>query len=106
MIVQEPKSENPIAIIGRRFFNPSTPTEHPFSTGELELIFRNRFGNVSVEYFYLFSPLCFIFEKIDLLKVPTLEFITFKVFDLIDKVLLSFNAFKKLSWVEVVWSIK
>ncbi len=106
MIAQEPKSENPIAIIGRKFFNPSTPTEHPFQIGELKNIFFKIFGNVHTEYFNLISPLCLTFGQIKFLDSKRLKNVSFKILDPFDKLLLSFNSMKKYSWLEVVWSTK
>lgn len=106
MIALEPKSENPIAVVGRKFFNPSTSTEHPFRTGELENIFKEIFGNFNVKYFNLFSPLCFTFGKIRFLRFNLVKNITFQLLDPIDKFLLSYDLIKKYSWVEVVWSYK
>jgi len=106
MIAQEPKTENPIAIIGRKFFNPSTPTEHPFQTGELKNIFNEVFGNVHTEYFNLISPLSLTFGQIKFLDSKMMKTISFKILDPLDKLLLSFNSMKKYSWLEVVWSTR
>ncbi len=106
IIAQEPKAENPIAVIGRKFFNPSTPTEHPFKTGELKEIFSDIFGNAHVKYFNLVSPLCFTFEKIKFLKSDPLKNALFKLLDPIDKFLLSYGPMEKYSWLEIVWSTK
>lgn len=106
IIAQEPKSENPIAIVGRKFFNPSTPTEHPFRTGELENIFIKIFGNAHVEYFNLVSPLCLIFGQIKCLNSRILKNSMYKLLNPIDKLLLSHNQMQKYSWLEIIWSIK
>ena len=106
MIVQEPKDENPIAIIGRKFFNPSTPTEHPFKTGELEVMFMKNFGSIRAKHFFVFSPLCFIFEKIKFLDSPNLRDICFSILSPVDEILLHFDMFKKYSWIVIDWAPK
>jgi 2-polyprenyl-3-methyl-5-hydroxy-6-metoxy-1,4-benzoquinol methylase len=106
MIIQEPKAENPIAIIGRRFFNPTTITEHPFKFGELEAQFQKVFKNVNVKYFYIFSPICFIFNKIKYIKNKRLEDLFFSLLNPFDNFLLSFNLFKKFSWILVLMGRK
>lgn len=106
LIAQEPKAENPIAVIGRMFFNPSTSTERPFKTGELNHLFTKVFGNCNAKYFNLFSPICFTFAKIRFLNSGFLRNIVFNLIAPIDRVLLKYNFFKKYSWIEVVWSYK
>lgn len=72
IIAQEPKAENPIAIIGRKFFNPSTETEHPFNTGELKEMFTDIYGTCNVKHFYLLSPSLFYIPEYPCNKVSSI----------------------------------
>lgn len=103
LIAQEPKLENPIVQIGRRFFNPSTVTERPFRQGELESIFNGVFDEVGVRYFFILSPLCFAFNKVKLLRSAKLQHLSFRFLNKIDQALLAIPLLeKKYSWIEII----
>ena len=106
MIAQEPRSENPIAQVGRKFFNPSTATEHPFREGELETIFGKVFDTVNVKYFFVSTPLCFTFEKIPILQNVKLSNLLFACLHKIDGALFRGPLLKKYAWIEIIHGVK
>lgn len=105
LIALEPKAENPIAIIGRKYMHVCMPTldEHPFRLGELEVIMERHFGNVKSKHYCLISPLYLGFH---IFRLKSLGYFLFVLMDLIDKALLSTNQFKRWTWLELVWCYK
>ena len=108
IIAQEPKAENPIALIARKFpsLQPTTETEHPFKIGELESLFKDVFGEAKVRYFYLLSPLHFIFSRIKFLRSKKLSKASFWALNALDKLLLLLPWMRKYTWVEIIYARK
>lgn len=106
MVAQEPKSENLIAAIGRKFFMPTTKTEHPFKLGQLEQIFDKVFQEVHVKYFFILSPLCFTFTYIKPLRNKKLLDNSISILNAIDEKLLLVPFMKKYTWLEVIFGKK
>ena len=106
LIAQEPRLENPFARVGRRFFNPSTTTEHPFKHGELESIFAKAFDKVSVKYFFVLAPLCFAFGFIRPLRSRKLQNTSFAFLHKVDEALFRGPFLRKYAWLEIVHSVK
>jgi 2-polyprenyl-3-methyl-5-hydroxy-6-metoxy-1,4-benzoquinol methylase len=70
ILFEEPQRDNPIVQFNRKFMNPSTEKfiwrtrwEHPLTKNDLKTA-RMVFGNIYCRYFYLFSPLAFVFRMI------------------------------------------
>jgi len=106
MVTQEPKSENFIATIGRRFFMPTSKTERPFKLGQLEQIFNKVFQKVRVKYFFILSPLCFTFTNIGLINNKKLLNTSSSILNAIDERLLLIPFMKKYTWLEVIFGKK
>lgn len=107
LIAQEPKIENPIAQISRRWVNPDTAPQQPFRKGELEDIFGKFFNEVSTRYFYILSPLCFIFSDIRALRNERLRTLSFAFLNKIDEFLLKmFPLLTKYTWIEIIYGKK
>jgi len=108
IIAQEPKRGNPIASIARRFpsFRPTTPDEHPFETGELENLFKEVFGEARVQYFYILSPLHFVFSRIKRLRSSKLSKASFWVLNTVDRALTLLPGLTRYTWIEVIYARK
>ena len=104
MVAQEPKLENPVAIIGRAFFITPTKTERPFRTGELERMFKKVFKNIKVKYFYILSPSAIMFTK--LLRSKKMQNVSFSILNMLDEALLLIPLMRNMAWVEVVYGKK
>jgi hypothetical protein len=76
--------ENPFAQVGRKLFNPSTPTERLFKHGELKTAFDRVFDQVGIGYFFILVPLAFSFSMIPHLRGRTLSRSLFSIFNKID----------------------
>ena len=104
MVAQEPKMENPVAIIGRAFFIAGTKTERPFRTGELERMFKKVFKNFKVKYFCILSPLANIFQ--DLLRNEKIQNVSFSILNMLDEAVLLIPLMRNMAWIEVVYGKK
>ncbi len=105
IIATEPGLLNPFAFVRRKFFPTlvHTPDEHPFVPSRFVRLFQKHFSNVEFKYFYIFSLIALLTEKIFGGRVGL---IFLKLLEPIDAIFTRIPVVKELSWIINVHACK